>query len=831
MLITFLVARSTPAGTILVDNFVSSTLNAASPAAPTPTATAYHLFSSKTWNPAPTISSNDLKFGIAATTSGHIEVQALFSATPVVLSNIGDYLELEVTFLNASGLFTQSGHVGFGLYNSGGILPIAGGMNATATTGATANGGAQGWRGYVAQIAYSGGTHRIATRPAQDITTANNQDLVTDGSNSQSYTNDVQLAGIPSTFAQAAASQLTETLRLTLTAPGTFQIDSRLHLGADTNGALLVSQSASAAGFSFLTNSFDALCIGWRATANTSATLIDIQSITVTSLTMSNSTSVPPAIVALSPANGAAGQCVDAPLRIGLDKPVRLQKSGTIRIYDTLAPAIPVDTIDLAANVDNAAGGATWNTATNVQPRMIGGESFTNHPVIITGNAAVIFPHAGVLATNRTYYVLIDAGVFVDALGNVFPGISATNVFQFSTKVAGPANATNLIVAADGSGDFCTVQGAVDYFPSGNTTPRLVNIRNGTYTEIVNINNRHNLTFRGQNRSNTVIAYDNNAAMNGSTHYRMAFKVNANDIALDTLTVTNTTPKGGSQAEALMVETNRKRFIAWNVNLCSYQDTLLMNTSGSQCYFQDSLIQGDTDFVWGGGNAFFTNCEIKSLFGGYLTQARTSATSNGMSFVHCRLTKNGSIAATLGRSLGYPDGNVAFINCLIDSHITGWTDLNPRYWEFGNSNLAATAAVTYSGTQLAANGPELRKCSFGGLVAQRLDSLAAPHHCVPSRQPGPGDRPNGRVYGQCHRDPGSDLSMAEERIKHFRSDQCDLVHRQCFARRCCRLLGSGQHPRWKCSQQQRHTYAAPPPGAGLSGCGRRRGVCHGRSWG
>jgi pectin methylesterase-like acyl-CoA thioesterase len=776
------------AGTILADNFSTSTLNSPAPAAPTSSSTAYHLFSSKSWNPAPGITTDDLKFGIAATQSGHIEVQAVFSATPLALTNTGDWLELTVTFLNTSGLFAQTNQVGFGLYNSGGIRPIAGGMNGTAVVGTTGvTGGAQGWQGYVARLAYNGGTHRIATRPAQTSTTANNQDLITEGSGSQSYTGAVNLASSSSTFTQTAGSQLTETLRYTLTAPGTLQIESRLYLGADTDGTLLVSQSASASGANFLTNGFDALCVGWRDTGSSAATRIDIQSITVaTSLpiggpsdtvaglyfqqqpldatvgvalcpavtvvatnasggpvtnapvtvslaagtgslngtlsqvtgdsglaTFANLslsaagtkqlqaasgtntilsatftiTGVPPVVTAFSPTNGATGLCVDTLLRITFDKSVLLQKSGAIHIYDTLAPAIPVDTIDLSANVDNAA-------ATSVQLRMIGGETFTNHPVIVSGTTATIFPHAGVLTTNKTYYVLMDAGVFTDTLGNVFPGISATNLWRFTTKATGPASSTNLLVAADGTGDFCTIQGAVDYIPSGNTTPRLINIRDGTYTEIVNVNNRHNLTFRGQSRSDTVIAYDNNAAMNGSTHYRMAFKVNANDIALDTLTITNSTPRGGSQAEALMVETDKKRFVAWNVNLCSYQDTILLNTSGTQCYFQDCLIQGETDFIWGGGNAFFTNCEIKSLFGGYVTQARTTATSNGMSFVNCRLTKNGSITATLGRSLGNPDGNVAFINCLIDSHITGWTDANLRYWEFGNSNLAATAAVT-----------------------------------------------------------------------------------------------------------------------------------------
>ena len=274
-------------------------------------------------------------------------------------------------------------------------------------------------------------------------------------------------------------------------------------------------------------------------------------------------------VTALSPTNNATGLCVDTLLRITFDKTVLLQKSGAIRIYDTLAPAIPVDTIDLGANVDNAPSHqrpASHDRRRDLhQPSRHCLRQHRDH-----------FPASGVLTTNKTYYVLMDTGVFTDTLGNVFPGISATNSGGSRPRPpARPTARTSSLLLME-RGDFCTVQGAVDYIPSGNTTPRLINIRDGTYTEIVNVNNRHNLTFRGQSRSNTVIAYDNNSAMNGSTHYRMAFKVNANDIALDTLTITNSTPRGGSQAEALMVETDKKRFVAWNVNLCSYQDTILI---------------------------------------------------------------------------------------------------------------------------------------------------------------------------------------------------------------------------------------------------------------
>ena len=274
----------THAATVFSDNFSASTLNSGSPAAPTTNSTAYHLFSSKSYSPAPTVSVNDLKFGIASTTSGHIETHALFSTTPIALTNVNDFIELTVTFTNTVGLFTTNGHVGFGMFNSSGVAPIAGGMNSTAVSGTTGvTGGAQGWQGYVARLAYNGGSHRIATRPAQAITTGNNQDLVTEGSGSQSYTGGVNLSTTASTFSQSAGSQFTKTLRYTLSAANALLIESRLYSGGDTNGSLLVSQSVTASGANFLTNSFDALCVGWRFTStNVGGSVIDIRSITVT---------------------------------------------------------------------------------------------------------------------------------------------------------------------------------------------------------------------------------------------------------------------------------------------------------------------------------------------------------------------------------------------------------------------------------------------------------------------------------------------------------------------------------------------------------------------
>src|SRR4029077_16212739 len=81
--------------------------------------------------------------------------------------------------------------------------------------------------------------------------------------------------------------------------------------------------------------------------------------------------------------------------------------------------------------------------------------------------------------------------------------------WQFTTRrAAPPAGAARIVVAADGSGDFATVQGAVDFIPAG-STPTTIFIKNGIYYELVNFTGRNHLTFLGEDRKKTIIAYPN----------------------------------------------------------------------------------------------------------------------------------------------------------------------------------------------------------------------------------------------------------------------------------------------------------------------------------
>ena len=439
-----------------------------------------------------------------------------------------------------------------------------------------------------------------------------------------------------------------------------------------------------------------------------------------------NSTTL--ATTTLAPANGATGICYDTPLYVTFNGPVSIVNSGKIRIYDSTNSTTPVDTIDMSSNTVVVSGGI--NLTNNIQPHSLfsGDSQVINYfPVIVTGNTAAIYPHGGVMTSNHTYYVIMDSGIIADSTGAYFVGISDPNVFRFTTKPNGPASPTNLVVAADGSGDFVTVQGAVDSVPPGNTNYTLINIHDGNYNEIVNISGKNNITFQGQSRTGTVVGYPNNNNLTGTTAARMAFKVNSSDITIENLTLTNGTPQGGSQAETLLIYNNGLRCVVLNCDIVSRQDTILINASTSQGYFYNCKVIGNFDYVWGVGVGYFDTCIFhtitNSLSGSYnLTAARTltsgalsastpwvnpngiTYSAYGFSFVNCIIEADAGVTGiTLAGSNGTAGGLDSWVNCQIytNAYVTPTTALSNTYvfWQSNNKNITGTSPVSFANVQ------------------------------------------------------------------------------------------------------------------------------------
>jgi pectin methylesterase-like acyl-CoA thioesterase len=238
-----------------------------------------------------------------------------------------------------------------------------------------------------------------------------------------------------------------------------------------------------------------------------------------------------PDLTARFPVPDATGVCVDAQLRLDFGAPVALGTSGKIQVFSTADPSIPVDMIDMAATTSSAT---------------IAGRAFKQlRPVYLDGQRVVIYlkPHS--LAPNQTYFVTIDPTVFTDASGAFLGSLQGDSAWRFTTGAGVPANPAAISVMLDGSGDFCSVQGAVDAVPPATTDPKVITLGNGTYREIVLVTNKRNLTIRGTDRKQTISAYANNEALQGGagTKFRAMFNAEAvQDLTIENLTLHNLTP-------------------------------------------------------------------------------------------------------------------------------------------------------------------------------------------------------------------------------------------------------------------------------------------------
>ena len=275
-------------------------------------------------------------------------------------------------------------------------------------------------------------------------------------------------------------------------------------------------------------------------------------------------------------------------------------------------------------------------------------------------------------------------------------GVAATG----GTSAAGGATpcpgATQVItVASNGSGNYTTVQAAINSISSSNNKLVQVNVKAGTYAEQVTINKPF-VCLVGDSPTTTTITHT--AGTNILTGGTVI--VTGNDFSASNIAFENSAGNGAGQAVALMAEGNRQQFR--NCRFLSYQDTVYTNT-GTQ-YFRDCYIQGDTDYIFGDATAVFENCTMNNVAEGTaVTAPRTPQnTTYGLVFIGGSLTANPTTSTVrnghvyLGRPWG-PYGAVTYLNVAMGAHINadGWTTMsnntlaNVRFFEYKSTGPGA----------------------------------------------------------------------------------------------------------------------------------------------
>jgi pectinesterase len=268
------------------------------------------------------------------------------------------------------------------------------------------------------------------------------------------------------------------------------------------------------------------------------------------------------------------------------------------------------------------------------------------------------------------------------------------------------------VVAADGTGQFKTVRAAIDAAPQithpGRTWTILV--KAGAYRELVYIQREKRfIKVVGADAEKTIITFDlfnDYPAPDGkptATFRTPTIMLDADDFTFENLTIENSAVKKG---QALAIRIDGDRDVFRHVRFLGWQDTLLTNRG--RHYFEDCTIAGATDFIFGGGTAFFERCRIVCLGTGYVTAASTpDFQAYGYVFSHCTITgENAGVKTYLGRP--WRDfAQTIFLNCELSAVVRpeGWhnwgkphAEAVARYAEFASTGPGAnpTARVAWS---------------------------------------------------------------------------------------------------------------------------------------
>jgi len=265
-------------------------------------------------------------------------------------------------------------------------------------------------------------------------------------------------------------------------------------------------------------------------------------------------------------------------------------------------------------------------------------------------------------------------------------------------SVAMTGQVRHITVAADGSGEFTSVQEAVNSIRAYMSDTTYMHIRAGVYREKIVIPSWvTNLFMKGEGADKTVITWDDYAGLrNMGTFRTYTIWIQGAGFTAEDITFENS---AGPVGQAVAVHADGDRAVFRRCRLLGNQDTLLTANQESRQYFEECYIEGTTDFIFGPATVWFERCHIHSKKNSYVTAASTVADHDyGYVFNRCRLTAAEGIERVfLGRPWR-PYAATLFMRCELGSHIlpAGWHNWdNPaneqtaRYAEYRNTGPGA----------------------------------------------------------------------------------------------------------------------------------------------
>jgi pectinesterase len=239
----------------------------------------------------------------------------------------------------------------------------------------------------------------------------------------------------------------------------------------------------------------------------------------------------------------------------------------------------------------------------------------------------------------------------------------------------------DFIVAQDGSGNFKTVQEAINSVPDFRKKETRIFIKNGVYKEkLILAECKAMVTFIGESLDKTVITYDDyNQKKNifgeeKGTSGSSGFYIYGPDFSAENITFQNTAGPVG-QAVAVWVAGDRVKFR--NCRFLGFQDTLYTFGRESRQYYNHCYIEGTVDFIFGSSTAVFDSCTIYGKVGGFYTAASTPEGKKfGYVFLNSTITGSAPPNSFLLGRPWRPFAKTVFLNCRLDKQVAaaGWNN-------------------------------------------------------------------------------------------------------------------------------------------------------------
>ncbi|KAF8406817.1 hypothetical protein HHK36_005938 [Tetracentron sinense] len=296
----------------------------------------------------------------------------------------------------------------------------------------------------------------------------------------------------------------------------------------------------------------------------------------------------------------------------------------------------------------------------------------------------------------------------------------------------------NVVVAADGSGDYRTVSAAVAAAPEKSSTRYVIRIKAGVYRENVEVpKKKTNLMFVGDGRTNTIITASRNV-VDGSTTFNSATVavVGERFLARD-ITFQNTAGPSKHQAVALRVGSDLSAF--YQCDMLAYQDTLYVHSLRQ--FYVKCIIAGTVDFIFGNAAAVLQDCDIharrpnsgqKNMV---TAQGRDDPNQNtGIVIQKCRIGATSdlkpvqsSFPTYLGRPWKEYSRTVIMQSSISDViNAAGWHEWNGNfalstlyYAEYQNTGAGAgtSGRVKWKGFKVITSATEAQGFSAGSFIA------------------------------------------------------------------------------------------------------------------